>query len=135
VLETLLAGALCNDAALYHEHRQWLITGDPTEAALLVLARKAGLDETTLRNVFPRRTNCPSIRRARPWRRCTRSKVESVAYAKGAIEKLLPACRAMLAADGGEVPLDAAHWRPRRGADGGARPARAGPGAARHGGR
>jgi cation-transporting ATPase F len=57
--ETLLAGALCNDAALYHEHRQWLITGDPTEAALLVLARKGGLDETTLRNVFPRQDELP----------------------------------------------------------------------------
>ena len=38
----------CNDAALYHEHGQWQITGDPTEAALLVVARKAGLDETCL---------------------------------------------------------------------------------------
>jgi cation-transporting ATPase F len=64
--ETLLAGLLCKRCA-HHEHRQWQITGDPTEAALLVVARKAGLDEATLRSVFRAVTNCPSIRRARPW--------------------------------------------------------------------
>jgi magnesium-transporting ATPase (P-type) len=43
--ECLVAGALCNDASLRSEHGRWLITGDPTEAALLVAARKGGLDE------------------------------------------------------------------------------------------
>ena len=33
---------------------------------------------------------------------------ERIVYAKGALEKLLPACRAMLADDGSEVALDAA---------------------------
>jgi cation-transporting ATPase F len=106
--ETLLAGALCNDAALYHEHRQWLITGDPTEAALLVLARKGGLDETTLRNVFPRQDELPfdSARQTM----ATQHEVEgrTVAYVKGAVEKLLPACRTMLDSGGREAPLDAA---------------------------
>jgi magnesium-transporting ATPase (P-type) len=105
--ETLLAGALCNDAALYHEHRQWLITGDPTEAALLVLARKGGLDETTLRNAFPRQDELPfdSARQTM----ATLHEVEGrpVAYVKGAVEKLLPTCRAMLDAGGREAPLDA----------------------------
>jgi magnesium-transporting ATPase (P-type) len=106
--ETLLAGALCNDAALYHEHRQWLITGDPTEAALLVLARKGGLDEATLRKVFPRQDELPfdSARQTM----ATLHEVEGrpVAYVKGAVEKLLPACRVMLDAAGRETPLDAA---------------------------
>ena len=106
--QTLLAGVLCNDAALYHEHGQWQITGDPTEAALLVVARKAGLDETTLRSVFPRRDELPfdSARQTM----ATLHEVEGrpVAYVKGAIEKLLPACRAMLAADGSETALEPA---------------------------
>jgi cation-transporting ATPase F len=108
VLETLLAGALCNDAALYREHRQWLITGDPTEAALLVLARKGGLDETTLRNVFPRQDELPFDSARQTMSTLHAIERRSIAYVKGAIEKLLPACRAMLAADGGEVPVDAA---------------------------
>jgi cation-transporting ATPase F len=127
--QTLLAGVLCNDAALYHEHGQWQITGDPTEAALLVVARKEGLDETTLRSVFPRRDELPfdSARQTM----ATLHEVEGrpVAYVKGAIEKLLPACRAMLAADGSETALEPAALEAGRRPDGGARPARAGAGA------
>jgi cation-transporting ATPase F len=40
---SLLAGAACNDAALTHQDGRWDIVGDPTEAALLVAAAKAGL--------------------------------------------------------------------------------------------
>jgi magnesium-transporting ATPase (P-type) len=106
--EVLIAGALCNDSALYHENRQWQITGDPTEAALLVVARKGGLDEATLRTLFPRDDELPfdSARQTMATRHTGEGK--SVVYVKGAIEKLLPASRAMLAADGGEIPLDAA---------------------------
>ena len=106
--EVLIAGALCNDSALYHENRQWQITGDPTEAALLVVARKGGLDEATLRTLFPRDDELPfdSARQTMATRHTGEGK--SVVYVKGAIEKLLPACRAMLAADGGEIALDAA---------------------------
>ena len=106
--ETLLAGALCNDAALYHEHRQWLITGDPTEAALLVLARKGGLDETTLRNAFPRLDELPFDSARQTMATLHEIEGQPVAYVKGAVEKLLPACRVMLDAGGREAPLDAA---------------------------
>lgn len=59
-LETLLvAGALCNDAALQKEHGQWTIIGDPTEGALLVLAKKAGLGPVELHNAFPRQSEIP----------------------------------------------------------------------------
>ncbi|MBK9018908.1 MAG: HAD-IC family P-type ATPase [Sulfuritalea sp.] len=106
--ETLIAGALCNDASLRLESRRWQHAGDPTEVALLVAARKAGLDETTLRHVFPRQDELPfdSARQTM----ATLHDVEGrpTLYAKGAIEKILPACAALLAADGGEIPLDAA---------------------------
>ncbi|WP_395374233.1 cation-translocating P-type ATPase [Marinicella sp. W31] len=36
------AGLNCNNASLYEEDGHWKISGDPTEAALLVSARKAG---------------------------------------------------------------------------------------------
>ncbi len=46
-LRGLLWGcALCNDAVLQYQDRQWQILGDPTEGALLVLARKAGIETT-----------------------------------------------------------------------------------------
>jgi Ca2+-transporting ATPase len=43
VRDLLLAGALCNDASLVHEGGTHQITGDPTEAALLVAAEKIGV--------------------------------------------------------------------------------------------
>ncbi len=43
MLDLLVKSALCNDATLNHDNDEWTITGDPTEAALLVAAAKAGL--------------------------------------------------------------------------------------------
>ena len=43
VRDLLLTGALCNDATLIHEGGTHKITGDPTEAALVVSAEKIGV--------------------------------------------------------------------------------------------
>ena len=50
----LLAGAGCNDAALDVKDGQPVLTGDPTEAALLVSAGKAGLGPAGIAAAFPR---------------------------------------------------------------------------------
>ncbi len=60
--ELLLAAALCNDAELLapeDERGGWTVLGDPTEGALLVLARKAGLSIETLRRAAPREAELP----------------------------------------------------------------------------
>jgi magnesium-transporting ATPase (P-type) len=41
--ELLRTGLLCNDARIGHTDHQWSALGDPTEAALIVLAEKGGL--------------------------------------------------------------------------------------------
>ncbi|MGE4561142.1 MAG: cation-translocating P-type ATPase, partial [Desulfobulbus sp.] len=43
IIDLLTSSVLCNDASLYREQGEWAISGDPTEAALLVAAAKAGL--------------------------------------------------------------------------------------------
>ena len=43
VIETLKAGLLCNDSQLVESEGVWSVQGDPTEGALLVVARKASL--------------------------------------------------------------------------------------------
>lgn len=105
--ETLLIGVLCNDAHLVHDGRQWTVAGDPTEGALLVAARKGGLDEGTLRSVFPRLDELPfdSVRQYM----ATLHEIEGarVVHVKGAVEKLLPACAVMLDSLGRIVSLDA----------------------------
>ncbi|XXF77234.1 HAD-IC family P-type ATPase [Myxococcaceae bacterium GXIMD 01537] len=50
----LLAGALCNDAALRFEEERWTLVGDPTEGALVVAAEKAGLRVEEARALFAR---------------------------------------------------------------------------------
>lgn len=58
----LQCAALCNDADLLppEEGRsEWDALGDPTEAALLVLARKAGLSLEALRREAPREAELP----------------------------------------------------------------------------
>ncbi len=61
-MRLLEAAALCNDAQLLApdaEDSRWRALGDPTEAALLTLARKAGLDVEALRVRWPRRAEIP----------------------------------------------------------------------------
>ena len=49
ITRVLISAILCNDASLYRQQGEWVISGDPTEAALLVAAAKAGLSmEATL---------------------------------------------------------------------------------------
>lgn len=48
VEQTLLAGALANDACLACENGRWQIDGDPTEGALVVAARKVAIDDQRL---------------------------------------------------------------------------------------
>ena len=51
--EALRIAALANRADLVHDDDRWHPVGDPTEVALLVAARKAGLDRDSLRRVRP----------------------------------------------------------------------------------
>ena len=105
--ECLVAGALCNDASLRSEHGRWLITGDPTEAALLVAARKGGLDEHTLNALLPRVDVLPFDACRQYMATAHAPDGEHLLYVKGALERLLPLCVDQLAGDGRSVPLDA----------------------------
>lgn len=88
----LAAGALCNDARLLHQDGRWTVVGDTTEGALVVAARKAGLDWEQLEAGEPRISEVPfSSDRARM---TTVHQLETrlVAYMKGAPEVILPLC-------------------------------------------
>jgi P-type Ca2+ transporter type 2C len=55
----LLPMALCSDAVVHPGDDGWEVVGDPTEAALVVLAAKGGLDVTQLRERHPRLAEVP----------------------------------------------------------------------------
>ena len=62
LIRLLTAGALCNDAALRPpegDQQAWTAVGDPTEAALLAAAVRAGLDPGELSGRFPRVAEVP----------------------------------------------------------------------------
>jgi P-type Ca2+ transporter type 2C len=56
----LVVAALCNDASVRSDDGGgWDAVGDPTEAALVVLARKGGIDVDAERRAHPRRAELP----------------------------------------------------------------------------
>jgi Ca2+-transporting ATPase len=50
----LLAGALCNDATVHEADGRWLLSGDPTEGALVVAALKLGVSLEQAQNELAR---------------------------------------------------------------------------------
>lgn len=100
-LQALLLGAvLCSDAGLFKEEEKWEIKGDPTEAALVVAAAKAGFHKTELDKEYSRLAEIPFSSERK--RMTTLNKVEPdsgsfpvkglVAFSKGAPEVILSSC-------------------------------------------
>lgn len=110
--ETLKAGLLCNDSRLIEKAGQWKIEGDPTEAALLVSAHKAGFDSVLQTELYPRLDTLPfesqhqymaslhSAAQQGP------SDSNQIIYIKGSVESILKRCGNALAADGTLIDLN-----------------------------
>ena len=90
VTELARAGALCNDASLEERDGEWTAVGDPTEAALLTLAHKAGVDPSDEETRCPRRAEIPfdSVRKRMTTVHDTAD--GTVAFVKGAPSAILP---------------------------------------------
>jgi len=106
--ECLLAGLLCNDAALVREGNEWRVTGDPTEGALLVAAQKYGLQRAAEGQDFPRLDAIPFEAQYQYMATLHGFADLKVVYLKGALESLLPRCSQMVSRQGKAIPLDAA---------------------------
>ncbi len=104
---TLLAGAACNDAALIPAGERWDIVGDPTEAALLVVAVKAGLTPDRLAESLSRVEVIPFSSERQYMATLHRSEHdENVVLVKGAVERMLELCSAQMRANGSVQPID-----------------------------
>jgi magnesium-transporting ATPase (P-type) len=103
VMALLEAVVLCNDAELRApegERTQWTVLGDPTEAALLAAAHKAGIEIGALRRDRPRTAEVPFDSDTRMMATSHGGPV----YIKGAPEAVLRLC-----AGDGHAALQAAH--------------------------
>lgn len=97
----LQAALLCNDAGLTNENNTWDITGDPTEAALLVAAVKAGFDLKKTVSDHPRIDAIP-FESENQYMATLNGKDEKWLIMKGAPEVILNRCVTML----GDESLD-----------------------------
>jgi Ca2+-transporting ATPase len=105
----LEAGVLCNDSQLVPpdaEDSRWRALGDPTEAALLTLAMKGGIEPSQLRHEWPRRAEIPfdSASKLMATRHGHSGKPARI-FIKGAPEWVLPLCGQAMP-DGERASLD-----------------------------
>ena len=104
---SLLAGALCSDAALTHDGPRWNIVGDPTEGAMLVAASKAGLDRDRVAATMPRQEAIPFSSERQYMATLHRDGGgEHVVLVKGSVERMLELCSTQMGADGAPRPLE-----------------------------
>jgi len=102
----LQAGVLANRAGLARgDDGAWTIRGDPTEAALLVLAKKAEIDADALTEAMPEVAELPFSSERMLMATFHRVGDHVVAFAKGAPGRLLARCGRIITTRG-ECPLD-----------------------------
>jgi len=104
-LKLLLLGCLlCNDARLEEAEGRWVVRGDPTEGALKVLSRKAGLMDE-IESSYPRVDEVPfssERKRMTTLHRTVDGRI--IAFMKGAPEVVLSRCSTMMV-DGKAIDL------------------------------
>ena len=103
------AAMLCNDAEIGHDDGQAPFAGDPMEAALLVLAMKAGRDLARARRDHKRLDEIPFDSAHKYMATLNETGDGRAVFVKGAPERLIDMADEVLA-DGEATPIDRAHW-------------------------
>ncbi len=109
--ECLVCGLLCNDSHLEEREGNLTVVGDPTEGALIVSARKAGLTAKELEKKHPRLDTLPFESEFQYMATLhTLHKASDsdppIVYVKGSAEALLDRCSYALDAEGEQTDLD-----------------------------
>ena len=111
--ECLEAGLLCNDSQIREDNGAFQVQGDPTEAALIVAARKGGLLDAELHRVHPRLDSIPFESEHQFMATLHQGGHVSphIIYKKGAVERMLERCTSTLRDDGEMKEIDKAQIR------------------------
>jgi Ca2+-transporting ATPase len=100
--ETLLCGALCNDASIALEDGIYSVHGDPTEGALIVSAERGGVDIKSIREKMPRIDAIPF----ESDRQYMATLNGDWIYVKGSVEKVIARCTDAMSPGGGTLAID-----------------------------
>ena len=112
--ECLRAGMLCNDSALVQTDDGWQAEGDPTETALIVSARKAGMCSDRIHQQFPRLDAIPFESQHQYMATLHAAGGDNgeaggpLVYLKGSVESILQRCENAFGDQDGRSTLDAA---------------------------
>jgi Ca2+-transporting ATPase len=104
VAAMLRAAVLASDARLVTRDGRWHVEGDPTEGALLVAAKKAGLNPGDLTEEEPRTAEIPFTSERRRMTTLHTTAAGVIAYSKGAADEVLAGCTAQ-SRSGVDAPL------------------------------
>jgi magnesium-transporting ATPase (P-type) len=108
--DLMRAGLLASDARLRQDNGNWSIEGLPTEASVVVLARKAGMDRGNELRIRPRLDEVPFESAHRFMASLHEEPGGGTAvYLKGAPERVLAMCAYQITAQG-KGPLDRGMW-------------------------
>ena len=101
----VIAGALCGTSSVAEESGLWKAIGDPTEAALVVLAMKTGHNKSQLEKGRPLIDIIPFSSDKRFMATLHEVSGQKLIYLKGSVEAILKRCSHMMLADGTKVDL------------------------------
>ena len=109
--QAIVAGILCNDAALNKENGQWELSGNPTDGALLALGLKAKIDFVAAEQNYPRTDLIPFDSEHKFMATLQHNHDgNGYIYVKGAPEKILSMCTKQRSHNQDEA-LDHDYWR------------------------
>ena len=97
----LRIGLLCNESNIYEEDGRYKVDGDPTEAALIVSALKAGLQSEEERGKYPQESIVPFESDRGYMATLHKHRGKKMIFVKGGPEKVLDMCTGTIA--GGEL--------------------------------
>lgn len=93
MLKTIEIGVMCNNSDLVKENEEWKVQGEPTEGALIVLAKKAGIEKDNYHGKFPRIHEHPFDADRKCMSAVHTVENQPIVYTKGAPEMILKKCR------------------------------------------
>jgi P-type Ca2+ transporter type 2C len=101
--------ALCTESTITDKGKEWEISGDPTEAALMIASKKLGFScdecEVSIDVPFESENQLMAVR--------AKYSGKNYIFVKGAPENILSRCKSMLDSNGEKIPLDLEHLRER----------------------